>query len=118
LYRLLILTGLRLNEVADATWSEIDFRNGVWIVPATRMKGKDGRAVDHVVPITAEIAAILESLPRFKNGDFLFSVTFARPRYGYPTRSRNGSTRVCCAHCRQWPAGVVMILRASRCGLG
>jgi integrase len=78
LYRLLILTGLRLNEVADATWSEIDFRNGIWIVPAARMKGKDGRAVDHVVPLTADIMAILESLPRFKSGDCLFSVTFGR----------------------------------------
>ena len=78
LYRLLILTGLRLNEVADAKWSEFDLRNGVWIVPAARMKGKDGRAADHVVPITDDIAAILESLPRFKSGDYLFSVTFGK----------------------------------------
>ena len=78
LYRLLILTGLRLNEVADAKWSEFDLRNGFWIVPAARMKGKDGRAVDHVVPITDEIAGILKSLPPFKSGDFLFSVTFGK----------------------------------------
>jgi integrase len=78
LYRLLILTGLRLNEVADAKWSEFDLRNGVWIVPAARMKGKDGRSVDHVVPITDDIAAILESLPRFKSGDYLFSTTFGK----------------------------------------
>jgi integrase len=78
LYRLLLLTGLRLNEVADATWAEIDFRDGVWIVPASRMKGKDGRAVDHVVPITAEIAMILNSLPKFKSGEFLFSSTFGK----------------------------------------
>jgi integrase len=78
LYRLLMLTGMRLNEVADATWPEIDFRDGVWIVPASRMKGKDGRAVDHVVPITADVSAVLESLERFKSGDFLFSVTFGK----------------------------------------
>jgi integrase len=78
LYRLLILTGLRLNEVADAKWSEFVLRDGVWIVPAARMKGKDGRATDHVVPVTDDIAAILESLPRFKSGDCLFSVTFGR----------------------------------------
>jgi integrase len=78
LYRLLILTGLRLNEVADAKWSEFDLRSGVWIIPAARMKGKDGRAVDHVVPITDGIAAILESLPRFKSGEYLFSVTFGK----------------------------------------
>jgi integrase len=78
LYQLLLLTGLRLNEVADATWSEIDFRNGVWIVPSDRMKGKDGRAVDHVVPITKEIGAILEAVPRFKGGEYLFSINFGK----------------------------------------
>jgi integrase len=78
LYRLLLLTGLRLNEAADASWAEIDTRNGVWIIPAARMKGKDGRAADHVVPITSEIGNILESLPRFKSGNFLFSATFGK----------------------------------------
>jgi integrase len=78
LYRMLLLTALRLNEVADAEWSEFDSRNGVWIIPAARMKGKDGRATDHIVPITDDIAAILKSLPRFKNGDHLFSVTFGK----------------------------------------
>jgi integrase len=78
LYRLLILTGLRLNEVADAQWSEFDLRNGIWVVPASRMKGKDGRVADHVVPITDDIAAILKSLPRFRSGDYLFSVTFGK----------------------------------------
>ena len=70
LYRLLILTGLRLNEVADAKWPEFDLRNGVWIVPAARMKGKDGRTADHVVPITDDIAAILKSLPRIQKWRF------------------------------------------------
>jgi integrase len=74
LYRLLLLTGLRLNEVADATWSEIDLRNGVWVLPSARMKS----AADHVVPLTEEITAILNSLPRLKSGDYLFSVTFGK----------------------------------------
>ena len=99
LYRLLILTGLRLNEVADAKWSEFDLRNGVWIVPAARMKGKDGRAADHVAPITDDIAAILKSLPRFKSGDYLFSVTFGKTPYGFPTKSKSVSTLACCARC-------------------
>ena len=78
LYRLLLLTGLRLNEVADARWPEFDSRNGLWIIPAARMKGKDGRVTDHVVPITDDIAAVLKSLPRFKSGDYLFSSTFGQ----------------------------------------
>jgi integrase len=77
-YRLLLLSGLRLNEVADAKWSEFDMRNGVWIIPAARMKGREGRAADHAVPITKDIAAILESLPGFKSGDYLFSTNFGK----------------------------------------
>jgi integrase len=67
-----------LNEVADAKWSEFDLRNGVWIIPASRMKGKDGRVADHVVPLTNDIATILKSLPQFKSGDYLFSLTFGK----------------------------------------
>jgi integrase len=78
LYRLLLLTGLRLNEVADAKWSEFNLRDGVWVIPANRMKGRDGRVSDHVVPLTADILAILEKLPRFKGGNFLFSMTFGK----------------------------------------
>jgi integrase len=76
LYRLLLLTGLRLNEAADASWSEFDLANGVWTIPAERMKGRNHQARAHVVPITAEIKALLDQLPRFKSGQFLFSKTF------------------------------------------
>jgi integrase len=75
LYRLLCLTGLRLNEVADAVWSEFDLAKGIWTIPATRMKGKNGKARPHSVPLTADILAILGSLPRFNGGEFLFSNT-------------------------------------------
>ena len=65
-YRILILTGLRLNEVADARWSEID--GDVWIIPALRMKAKTHRARPHSVPLTAPMLDILNSLPRFRGG--------------------------------------------------
>jgi integrase len=75
LYRLLLLSGLRLNEVADASWSEFDLVKGIWTIPAARMKGKNGTARPHTVPLTADIKAILESLPRFNGGEYLFSTT-------------------------------------------
>jgi integrase len=78
-YRLLMLSALRLNEAADASWTEIDQRNKVWTIPAARMKGRNagnGRARDHVVPLTDDIMAIFEGLPRFKKGEHLFSTTF------------------------------------------
>ena len=73
-YRLLLLSGLRLNEVADATWSEFDLAKGIWTIPAARMKGKNSKARPHSVPLTADILAILAGLPRFKSGEYLFSV--------------------------------------------
>jgi integrase len=38
----------------------------------------------HLVPLADDVVAILESLPRFKRGDYLFSTTFgARPVRGF-----------------------------------
>jgi integrase len=75
-YRLLVLTALRLNEAADASWPEFDLRNRLWIIPGARMKGRNGEARPHAVPLTHDLLAILESLPRFKKGDYVFSTTF------------------------------------------
>jgi integrase len=79
-YRLLILTGLRLNEVVHAAWPEFNLKDRTWIIPASRMKGTAERARDHVVPLTDAMLAILDELPRFKRGDYLFSFSFgAKP---------------------------------------
>jgi hypothetical protein len=40
------------------------------------MKGKNGAAKPHAVPLTADLLTILKELPRFKGGDFVFSTTF------------------------------------------
>jgi integrase len=76
-YRVLVLTGLRLNEVADASWPEFK-HNGVWEIPAERMKGKNAgkkQARAHAVPITDALAAVLREVPRFKGGFYVFSTT-------------------------------------------
>ena len=73
-FQLLLLTAVRRNEAADARWSEIDLDAKLWVIPAERMKG--GAA--HAVPLTPEISALLESLPRFSGGDFVFSTTGGR----------------------------------------
>jgi integrase len=75
-YKLLMLTGLRLNEVADAHRSEFDLTGKVWAIPAVRMKGKNGSARPHAVPLTPDILAVLQELPEFNGGCFLFSTTF------------------------------------------
>jgi integrase len=75
-YRLLMLTALRLNEAADASWSEFDLAKRLWIVPAIRMKGRNGEAFEHAVPLIDDVLVILKQLPRFKRGNHLFSTTF------------------------------------------
>jgi integrase len=55
LLEMIILTGLRVNEAAQAGWSEIDLDKAIMTIPASRMKGK----VEHVVPLTAPVLALL-----------------------------------------------------------
>jgi integrase len=75
IYRLLLLSGLRLNEVADAAWSEFDLAKGIWTIPAARMKGRNSKARPHTIPLTSDILAIFSGLPRFNGGEYLFSTT-------------------------------------------
>jgi integrase len=86
MFRLLLITGQRRSEVAEARWPEFDLgRERLWTVPASRMKGNAA----HVVPLTPDAIAILESLPRFKRGDYLFSTTFGeRPVSGFSKAKR------------------------------
>src|SRR6516165_1334361 len=73
LYRVLALTGLRIGEACGAHWSEFDLKRREWTIPAARMKKVKGGAKPFVVPLTDKIMEVLDSLPRFKSGDFLFS---------------------------------------------
>jgi integrase len=64
-----VLCAARTGDTIGATWNEI--RDGHWIVPASRMKGRKGsRRRDHVVPLSDRALAILEALPT--DGDFIF----------------------------------------------
>lgn len=74
LFRLLALTGQRKSEVAEARWPEFDLAKRLWTIPAERMKADAA----HVVPLTDDTIAVLETLPRFKRGDHLFSTNFGK----------------------------------------
>lgn len=53
-----ILSAARTGETLGATWSEIDLRERIWTIPATRMKA--GRP--HRVPITDNMLEILDTI--------------------------------------------------------
>jgi integrase len=79
IYQVLMLKALRLNEAAEASWPEFDLTAGLWVIPAARMKGKNGgkkQARAHAVPITDGLVSVLQALPRFKGGQYLFSSTY------------------------------------------
>jgi hypothetical protein len=98
-YQMLALSGLRLSEVAEARWREFhptvarairqrgeqpinwdqyDPERLSWTIPAARMKGREDTARAHVVPLTIEMLQILEKLPVFAKGDYLFSRSMGR----------------------------------------
>ena len=56
--RLLILTLARTSEVREAKWPEFDREQGVWTVPAERMKNRR----EHRVPLSQQALATLEEL--------------------------------------------------------
>ena len=70
-YRLLLLTGLRLNEAAQISWPEV--QGSTITIPASRMKGREGRAREHLVPLSSAAQEVIASVPRIKNWPFLFS---------------------------------------------
>jgi integrase len=85
LIKLLLITGQRLNEVARATWGEFDLDRKLWTIPAERMKA----GAVHTVPLSDEAMKVLRELPRFKQGDHLFSATYGtKPVNGFGRTKR------------------------------
>ena len=73
--KLLLLTGLRLREVTEAKWSEINLDEGELLIEDQRTKM--GRP--QLVPLSTTAREIVEGLPRFE-GPYIFSTTSgARP---------------------------------------
>jgi integrase len=72
--QLLLLLGVRRNELARATWDEIDLDKALWIVPPARMKSEEGLSV----PLPPIAVNILTALPRFKTR-YVFTARGFRP---------------------------------------
>ena len=63
-FEFLVLTAARSGEARGADWSEIDWDNRTWTVPASRMKGKRV----HRVPLSGAAMAVLESAREMTGG--------------------------------------------------
>lgn len=65
--RFTILTAARTEEVIGARWNEVDIKNRLWVVPASRAK----TAEEHRVPLSDAAVAILLQM-KAGEGAFLF----------------------------------------------
>ena len=112
---LLLLTGARKSELAEARWSEFDLAKKIWTVPPERFKSN----ASHLIPLSeASCRRHLKSIAPHFTSDHLFTPTFEgmpcrrfqhRPRHastqlmgahacvGYPRYSQNGSHSACFA---------------------
>jgi integrase len=64
-----VLTAARSGEARGARWSEINFAEKTWTVPAARMKAGQ----EHVVPLSQPVLDLLAALPHEAGGGgFLF----------------------------------------------
>ena len=68
----LMLTFVRTSEMIKAEWSEFDFEEKQWLIPAKRMKMKK----DHLVPLSKQSIDILKQLQNLHS----------HPQYVFPSR--------------------------------
>ena len=73
-----VLCGLRTSETRLAQWSEIDFADKTWTIPANRMKTKR----EHKVPLSEPVLTLLERLRQIATGRFVFAAPDAYKPFG------------------------------------
>jgi integrase len=64
-----ILTAARSGEVLGMRWSEVNFAEKIWTIPASRMKA--GR--EHRIPLSDSAMAVLAKAENLRDGVFVFS---------------------------------------------
>jgi integrase len=64
----LVLTAVRSGSVRQAEWSEIDYDNALWTIPAEHTKAKQ----EHRVPLPPQAIKLLKSLPKIVGSSIVF----------------------------------------------
>ena len=65
----MILTATRQGEARGLAWSELDFEQNLWMIPAIRMKTDK----EHVVPLTMRCLEILQNVPKRDDSPYVFA---------------------------------------------
>ncbi|MEJ6845207.1 tyrosine-type recombinase/integrase [Sinorhizobium fredii] len=78
MFKTLLLTGQRREEVAGMMWREIEIHDKNWIIPRERVKTDKV----HDVPLNAATVAVLESVPKVAGAGYVFTTTGQTPASG------------------------------------
>ncbi len=92
---LLLMLGLRLNELAGAAWSEIDLARGEFVIPAGRMKAKR----EHWVPLPPQAVEMLTELQALAGGSAWVFPMRTDPARAMDGNNLGGVHRAICASC-------------------
>jgi integrase len=79
LFKMLLLTAQRRNEIGRMTWDEIDLGNAVWTIPKER--AKNGNA--HIVQLSDCAVEIFKALPRINGSRYVFTTAGTTPVNGW-----------------------------------
>ena len=77
--KLLMLTGMRLKEVSEAPWDEINVEDKTWYLPATRTK--NSRA--HTIQLSDQTLEVLSEIPKVQDQKLIFSTNGTTPISGF-----------------------------------
>ncbi|MEP3673317.1 MAG: integrase arm-type DNA-binding domain-containing protein [Hyphomicrobiales bacterium] len=66
---LLIYTACRSGEVLEARWDEFDLEQGLWVIPASRMKARK----EHRIPLTQSALDILKPIHEMRHSEWVFA---------------------------------------------
>ena len=85
LFKLLILTAQRRDEVAQMRWSEIDLERTRWVI--SKERAKNGKA--HVVHLSEAALSLIKSIPNHGDSDLVFTTTGTTPVSGFSVAKKN-----------------------------
>jgi integrase len=78
--RLMLLTGGRREEIAQARWRELDQHKWTLTIPPERFKSD----AEHLMPLSSLAEELVRTLPRHAEGDFMFTTSLgAKPIGGW-----------------------------------
>jgi len=80
IYKLLLLSAARRQEIADLQWRELDLAQKVWTLPASRSKNRK----PVMLPLGPMAWNIIEAQPRIAGSDFVFG--WGRSGFGHMKR--------------------------------